>query len=359
MRTEVVSKLRPLKLPYGIRGGKLVHVSEVVAGKACDCISPLDEITPLIARKGAINRAHFAAESLCDPVAACETVFHRLAKEVLAEVRRLALPALELELVNRTVTVASERVVENLAVATEERVGGSRFSADNVVTVETSVGQRKLLVEWVVTHPCEPEKLEFLRAQRVACLEIEIGSKSLPLAQAREWILINAPRKWIWHPRFEWSALRNYGLKLTRRPAFRAVRFFKTRFGTKPVEASWVKGCPMHEKIVSTRRCRRCHCAYGFDYLQDAYIDCAAESARSMAQVLKARAREPGEPSDGLWYESAKPNLGSGFRLGWDNRRSVLLPEVAAELKRGPYASPPRLNAVVEEPSNTSSQTDI
>lgn len=40
-----------MKLPYGLKDGKLVHISEVDKGKKCGCVCPAC-YSPFIARKG-------------------------------------------------------------------------------------------------------------------------------------------------------------------------------------------------------------------------------------------------------------------------------------------------------------------
>lgn len=75
-------KARPLKIPFAIRAGQLVHISDVENGLQPDCTCPACK-SPLVARKGSLKVHHFAhaAESNCQP----ETVMHLLGKQLLAE----------------------------------------------------------------------------------------------------------------------------------------------------------------------------------------------------------------------------------------------------------------------------------
>ena len=343
-----MSKLHPLKLPYGVKNGKLIHVSLVESGKKCGCTSPLDEGTPLVARKGEKNREHFATRSSCVPGAAYETVFHRLAKEVLSDTRSLLVPSIELALENRVLTLQLARVVENAEVGSERRIRDSAFTADSVLALSVQGARRELIVEWVVTHPCEQEKIEFLRARRVPSIEIEVGlaAESLSPERVGKWMLFEAPRKWIWHPLFEWADLRRRGLALVRKPTYRAVRFFKTRAGTKAVTTIWVKDCPLHGRIISIPVCRGCPYAYYVEHFQGGYVDCLFGSAELLMGNPTGKRLSPDAVSTDphLWYERATPNLGSGFRVGWDKPRSDLEPSVSDELKKGPFAEPPRID---------------
>ena len=71
-----------LKIPFAMRDGRLVHISEVDSGLRQDCVCPECKM-PLVARKGALKVHHFAhsTETNCQP----ETVAHLLGKQLLAE----------------------------------------------------------------------------------------------------------------------------------------------------------------------------------------------------------------------------------------------------------------------------------
>lgn len=264
----------------------------------------------------------------------------------------MLVPPIKLELENRVLALRPAQIVENAEVSSERRIYDSAFTADSVLAIEAQGSRRELMVEWVVTHPCEPEKIEFLRARRVPSVEIEVGraAESLTPEQVGKWMLFEAPRKWIWHPLFEWAELRRRGLVLVRKPGYHAVRFFKTRAGTKAVETDWVKDCPLNGGIVSISVCRRCPYAYHVEYSQGGYVDCLFGSAERLVGDANGK-RIPWKrlnpdvvsADPDLWYERATPNLGSGFRVGWDKPRSDLDSSVAEELKEGPFAQPPHV----------------
>lgn len=170
-----MSNLRPLKIPYGLKDGRLVHVSTVDAGKACGCLNPLDEKTPLIARRGEKKRAHFAAKVMCDPVAARETVFHLLAKQTLSDRRCLSLPPIKLELDHRLyhMILKPPATIEHLEVASEQTLADSDFRADSLVSLQAGSTKRSLVVEWLVTHKCDAAKLAFLRSKNSLVLRLK------------------------------------------------------------------------------------------------------------------------------------------------------------------------------------------
>src|SRR5690349_237693 len=71
----------------------MVSPGDVESGLACGCICPGCE-APLIAKKGDKVVWHFAHEgAACDNGA--ETAIHRMAKQILAEERTVALPAVD------------------------------------------------------------------------------------------------------------------------------------------------------------------------------------------------------------------------------------------------------------------------
>src|SRR5579871_3017758 len=77
-------------LPFALRGGDLVHISEVSSGRRFDCLCPACR-TSLIARKGTKLAHHFAhdAGSNCS----VESAIHALAKRLIHDGIQHALSA--------------------------------------------------------------------------------------------------------------------------------------------------------------------------------------------------------------------------------------------------------------------------
>jgi len=81
-----------VKLVYGLKDGKLLHINEVKQGLECECLCPNCKAR-LIARKGKIKEHHFAHETKeCDITIAQETALHFMAKEILSESKTINLP---------------------------------------------------------------------------------------------------------------------------------------------------------------------------------------------------------------------------------------------------------------------------
>lgn len=80
-----------IKLPYGLRDGRLLHISEVSSGLACKCICPSCE-SLLIAKKCEDRRSHFAHAAEADCKGALEFALHLLAKEVITAKKKIVVP---------------------------------------------------------------------------------------------------------------------------------------------------------------------------------------------------------------------------------------------------------------------------
>lgn len=80
-----------IKLPYGIKEGKLVHVAYVKQGANCECICPKCA-GDLIAAKGEINVEHFRHKDLSDCEGAAEFALRARIMELLNSSLELTLP---------------------------------------------------------------------------------------------------------------------------------------------------------------------------------------------------------------------------------------------------------------------------
>ena len=82
-----------LKVPFGLRDGRMWLPKQVPRGKACDCVCPACH-TPLVAKAtdSSCRRPHFAHFTQTDCRAGFETALHRMAKQLIAGHIRLKLP---------------------------------------------------------------------------------------------------------------------------------------------------------------------------------------------------------------------------------------------------------------------------
>ena len=79
------------ELEYGLLGDKLVHIDDVEQGLACNCICPHCK-SQLVAKKGNQKINHFAHYNLADCNRGGETALHTLAKNIIAQTRKVFVP---------------------------------------------------------------------------------------------------------------------------------------------------------------------------------------------------------------------------------------------------------------------------
>lgn len=184
-------------LPYGLtKDERLVHVSEVVSGLACECVCPTCH-RPLVARKGSERVHHFAHNNLICSDPTGETLRHLLAKSVLETNASLTLPEVSAVIGKTHQVLTNARTLPYTDPRTEVPYEG--LVADGVVTMSG----RPLLVEFHVTHRSESEKCARLRALDLPTVEIDLSrfTPSMSHEDNVRAILHEAPRHWLWNRR--------------------------------------------------------------------------------------------------------------------------------------------------------------
>lgn len=184
---------QPLRLSFGVREGKLLHVSEVSRGLACNCVCPACG-DRLVARQGPIREHHFAHAARRDCRTAIETALHVAAKEILASRKEIVLPSVQIQFRHRSRTIAEEQRYQLASVALERRL------TDIVPDVIAHVGNRPLLIEVRVTHGIEVQKLARIQSLDLSTVEIDLAAapRDLPWKDLEE--LVVGPgthKRWI------------------------------------------------------------------------------------------------------------------------------------------------------------------
>lgn len=196
-----------MKIPYGLKNGKLVHISEVESGAACQCICPTCN-APLVARKGSIKIHHFAHLNSPECEWAGETTLHLLTKEILSQQKTIFIPGYGIEFLSfftrsgrsvyfRRVYRASgkdEKIEVKIdEVALETRLG--RIAPDIVIF---SAGE-PLLLEIYVTHRVGREKLRIIEQNGWPAIEVDLHRlRHFPDRQELAKILTNPVRMMNW-----------------------------------------------------------------------------------------------------------------------------------------------------------------
>lgn len=178
--------------------GRLLHIDGVPSGLACNCTCPGCG-RPMVAKKGDVQAhhfAHYAQQEGRTCISAGETALHKFAKRILDERLEIALPAMVVsEHGEREVVVAAERRSFDRAIL---EVKDGQIVPDVVLVLR----DRRLIVEFKVTHACDEQKIANIKTMDVGAIEIDLSSyRDRMLSEISDQILYDAPRLWLHNPR--------------------------------------------------------------------------------------------------------------------------------------------------------------
>lgn len=187
-----------LKLPFGLRNGKLVHITDITEeekGSRCNCICPGCGQN-LIARLGKVRSHHFAhSNSECSN--ALETALHYFAKEVLEKHMKLTLPALKIyhraDSTNPIDVFYNKYEGRHEAPLLSYRVKGISQSIEvffDLVECEKKVDEIRpdiivykngvpLIIEIAVTHYVDHQKYSQIKKLGYSTIEIDLGNSGI------------------------------------------------------------------------------------------------------------------------------------------------------------------------------------
>lgn len=144
-------------LDFGLdQTGRMRGIDEVEQGLACNCVCP-ECGSPLVARKGAVRVHHFAHQGARCTTGA-ETALHRMAKQIVADERRLVLPGQD-----------TPTPYQDAALPDDMCWPGRR--PDVVLWSDSAT----LHVEVTVTHRCGPEKLDEIIRAEIPTIELDLS----------------------------------------------------------------------------------------------------------------------------------------------------------------------------------------
>ena len=191
----------PPRLPYGVRRGDLLHISEVPRGLGCGCVCPAC-LDPLIAKKGQVREHHFAHAAGSDCPTAVETALHLAAKDILAKRMEIVLPTVKIPFLSAGVCrkIKPEQRYSLTSVALEKRLG------DITPDVIAHVGDRPLLIEVRVTHGIDDQKLEHIERLGISAVEIDLSAAPRDfLREDLEALVVKGGthKKWIYNAEVE------------------------------------------------------------------------------------------------------------------------------------------------------------
>lgn len=187
-----------LRVPFGIREGRLCAPGDVENGLKCGCRCPACG-SQLVANHPKVKRAYFSHYQSEDCGKGFETALHLMAKQIIEDEGQITLPQLTVEIIAETFSEFQVPELVHFA---------PRQSALTEVVQEKSVGRWRpdltamlkngatIYIEILVKHAVEEEKAEALDNM------MEIDLSDVPpkhvddLGLLREIVLNKAPRKW-------------------------------------------------------------------------------------------------------------------------------------------------------------------
>lgn len=144
-------------LDFGLdQTGRMRGINEVEQGLACNCVCPGCG-NPLVAKKGPIRMHHFAHRGVSCAIGT-ETALHRMAKQIVADERRLIQPGQD-----------TPTAFEHAALPDEIHWPGRRPD------VALWTKSMTLHVEVTVTHRCEQEKLTEIIRAGIPTIELDLS----------------------------------------------------------------------------------------------------------------------------------------------------------------------------------------
>jgi hypothetical protein len=197
---------KDIEIPYALRAGAIVHVSEVPRGLDCSCVCGRCG-DALVARKGASRQHHFAHHRDSDCSGAAESLLHLLAKELLSNAKSLALPAY-------IYRAKSKPRFGKPPVSIEREILTARRVCISSVAVEQSLGpivpdlllrsdDRELILEIAVSHRVDRAKLRHIRRMNIPALELSLTAEDVLLSRAellQRLIEETSIKSWLFHP---------------------------------------------------------------------------------------------------------------------------------------------------------------
>lgn len=223
-----------LRLPFGVRDGLLIHISDAPSGLACNCLCPACG-KPLVAKKGSSRLHHFAHARDANCAFAVETALHLAAKAILEQKGRITLPAVEANVysVHHSVVLSPEQTYTLDRVLVERRVGAI------IPDVLAYVRGRAIGIEVRVSHAVDESKLHHFRTLGLSAIEIDLSNapRTFLLEELEALVVGPGPhKKWLF----------NAASERKREEILSSGRFFPA---VRRGFAIHVDGCPIQARV--------------------------------------------------------------------------------------------------------------
>lgn len=196
------------KIPFGLKNGILVDVSEVKSGLACGCVCPSCH-RKLQANKGKIV-AHYFSHNPSEDTDVCESAFetaiHLMAKQIISEEGYLLFPELSVketqadangDIHKETSLVEKESIKRFDMVELEKHLDDIR---PDIIAYQGSI---YFLIEIAVTNFSNNEKITRIRNKSMPAIEIDLSNVSYSITKEELKQLIvekSDNKKWLSNP---------------------------------------------------------------------------------------------------------------------------------------------------------------
>lgn len=162
-------KAQSIKIPFGLKDGKLVEIDDVEQGAGCNCLCPACG-KKLIAKKGKVNIHHFSHYDDDEGKKCLQTILHLAAKDILMKAGRIWLPAYSVKREKTRVRLIKEREIVFDKIYLEKKI--DTIVPDIIIEIQG----KKLLAEVAVTSYIDREKWFKIRRLNISAIEISLGS---------------------------------------------------------------------------------------------------------------------------------------------------------------------------------------
>jgi len=207
MDGEYVLSINETSIPFGLKEGRLVDVSEVNKGLACDCFCPCCGAN-LQARKGEINQHHFAhvsSDDMKECRGALETAIHLMAKQIIEEEKAFSVPEYAVTETAKDLNGVTHRetgIIEEQMLKQFDTVTSESRIADIRPDIIGEFNGEKLIIEIAVTSMVQQSKQKKISKLGLAALEITIKDRFLSKDGLRQLLIKStADKKWLFHPK--------------------------------------------------------------------------------------------------------------------------------------------------------------
>lgn len=192
-----------IKVPFGLRNGRLYAPGDVQNGLACGCVCPGCGAR-LVANHPTRKVKYFSHHSAEGCAKGYETAMHLAAKQVLLDHKQLAVPSISATVVLRdkdtTTEAKATKEISATTVVLDSVEAEVREFKGVVPDIVGNTGGRQIFIEVAVTHFIDEEKRCKLEALGFPTVEIDLsGVSEAPTLAEIEQVVLHHPwnRRWI------------------------------------------------------------------------------------------------------------------------------------------------------------------